>query len=136
MLIRGFINQMCGDTPTDFSMGVPAPTTNFDGLSITLTETQRKAATNFKFNSGRELRDLEDWLEAKPQRFAMLGIIANSYDAVVWVTSRFSGPPFASWWLNRKQQATIPDSFDSLVEDASCVRHPCCPIFATTQLKP
>jgi hypothetical protein len=84
-------------------------------LSVTLNETQRKAAINSKFQSGREPRELEDWLEAQPQRFAMLGITCDSYDAVVWITTQFSGP-LNSLWLNRKPQAAIQNSFDSLVE--------------------
>jgi hypothetical protein len=47
-------------TPTDMRMGVVVPTTNFDGLHVTLTETHRKAAINYKFQSGREPRELED----------------------------------------------------------------------------
>jgi 8-oxo-dGTP pyrophosphatase MutT (NUDIX family) len=43
LLIRGYINQLCGQTPTDLRMGAPIPTTHFDGLPVTLTETQRKA---------------------------------------------------------------------------------------------
>jgi hypothetical protein len=85
-------------------------------LSVTLNETQRKAGINSKFQPSRELRELEDWLEAQPQRFAMLGIIADAYDAVVWVTSQFSGP-MSRWWLQHKQHARVPDSFDSLVEE-------------------
>jgi hypothetical protein len=96
MLIRGYINQLCGQTPTDLRMGVPAPTTTFVGLPVTLTETQRKAAIDYKFQSGRELRELEDWLEAQPQRFAMLGVTADSYDAIIWVTSKFSSRPLNS----------------------------------------
>jgi hypothetical protein len=46
MLNKGYINQLCGETPTDFHMGLLAPTTNFVGLSVTLNETQRKAAIN------------------------------------------------------------------------------------------
>jgi hypothetical protein len=42
--IRGYINQLCGHTPTDLRMGAPMPTTNSVGLLVTLTETQRKAA--------------------------------------------------------------------------------------------
>jgi hypothetical protein len=45
LLIRGYINNLCGQTPTDLRMGAPIPTTNFDGLPVTLTETQRKAAS-------------------------------------------------------------------------------------------
>jgi hypothetical protein len=59
MLIRGYINQLCGLTPTDMRMGVVVPTTNFDGLHVTFTETHRKAAINYKFQSGREPRELE-----------------------------------------------------------------------------
>jgi hypothetical protein len=33
-LIRGHINRLCGETPTDFRMGVPALTTNFLGLAV------------------------------------------------------------------------------------------------------
>jgi hypothetical protein len=50
-------------------MGAPIPTTNIVGLLVTLTKTQRKAAINSKFESGREPRELEGWLEAQPQRF-------------------------------------------------------------------
>jgi hypothetical protein len=46
----------------------------------------------------------------------MLGIDADSYNVVVWVTYQFYGP-LSSWWLNRKQHATIPYSFDTLVEE-------------------
>jgi hypothetical protein len=35
---------------------------------------------------------------------------------MIWVTSQFSGP-VNSWWLNRKQQAAIRASFDSVVEE-------------------
>jgi hypothetical protein len=86
MLIRGYINQQCGQTPTDLRMGAPIPTTNFASLPVTLSETQRKAAINSKFQSGREPREFEYWLEAQPQRFVLLGITADSYDAVIWVT--------------------------------------------------
>jgi predicted phosphoadenosine phosphosulfate sulfurtransferase len=82
------------------------PTTNFVGLPVTLTETQRKAAINSKFQYGREPRELEDWLEAQPQRVVMLGVNADSYDAVIWVTSQFSRP-LNNWWLNREHQAAI-----------------------------
>jgi hypothetical protein len=110
ILIKGYINQLCGETPIDLRMGVPAPTTNFTCLPITLTETQRKAAISSKFQSGREPRELEDWLEAQPQRFVLLGISDDSYDAVIWATTQFSGP-LNTWWLNRKQQAAIRASF-------------------------
>jgi hypothetical protein len=92
MLIRGYINRLCGQTPTNLRMGAPVPTTNFVELPVTLTETQRKAAINSKFQYGREPRELEDWLEAQPQRFVQLGITADSYDALSWDTSQFFGP--------------------------------------------
>jgi hypothetical protein len=86
VLIRDYINQLCRQTPTDLRMGAPVATTNFVGLPVTLTWTQRKAAINSDFQSGREPRELEDWLEAQPQRFVLLGITNDSYDAVIWVT--------------------------------------------------
>jgi hypothetical protein len=55
-------------------------------------------------------------LEAQPQRFLLLGITADSNDSVIWVTSQFSGP-LNGWWLNRKNQAAIPSSYDMLVEE-------------------
>jgi hypothetical protein len=114
MLIKDYINHMCGKTPTDLRIGVPAPTTNFGGSTVTLIETQRKAAINARYKLGRDSRELEDWLEAQPRRFAMLGINAESYNVVMWVTSNFSRP-LSYWWLNRKQQAAISNSFDSMV---------------------
>jgi hypothetical protein len=83
---------------------------------VTLTETQRKAAINSPFQSGSNARDLEDWLEAQPQRFLLLGITADSYDSVIWVTSQFSGH-LNGWWLNRKVQAAIPSTYDQLVAE-------------------
>jgi hypothetical protein len=51
MLIMGYINQLCGETPTDLRiMGVPARATNFVGLTVTLTDTQRKTAINAPTN--------------------------------------------------------------------------------------
>jgi hypothetical protein len=91
MLIRGHINRLCGKTPTNLRMGVPASTTNFVGLTVTLIETtQRKVTINSRYKSSRDARELEDWLEAQPQCFAMLWMNADSYDVVVWVTSHFS----------------------------------------------
>jgi hypothetical protein len=43
MLIKGYIYQLCGET---LRMGVPASTRDFVGMSVTLTETKRKAAIN------------------------------------------------------------------------------------------
>jgi hypothetical protein len=73
-------------------MGAQMPTTNFAGLPFTLSETLREAAVNSPLQSGRFPRDLEDWLEAQPQRFLLLDITADYYDLVIWVTSQFSGP--------------------------------------------
>jgi hypothetical protein len=111
LLIRGYINHLCGETPTDLRVGTPMPTRNLAGLHVTLTETQRKAAINSPFQFGNNARDFEDWLEAQPQRFLLLGITADSYDSVIWVTSQFSGH-LNGWWLNRKVQAAIPSTYD------------------------
>jgi hypothetical protein len=92
MLIQGYINNLCGHTPTDLRMGAHVPSTNFADLPVTLSETKRKAAINSKFQYGREPHELEDWLEAQPQRFVLLGITVDSYDAVIWVTSQFLEP--------------------------------------------
>jgi hypothetical protein len=66
LLIRGYINQLCGETPTDLHVGIPMPTQNLAGLHVTLTETQRKAAINSPFQSSGNTRELEDFLEAQP----------------------------------------------------------------------
>jgi ADP-ribose pyrophosphatase YjhB (NUDIX family) len=116
ILIRGHINNMCGETPTDLRAGMPMPTRNLAGLPVTLTETQRKAAINSPLQSGHNACELEDWLEAQPQRFLMLGIMADSYDSVIWVTSQFSRH-LNGWWLNRKTQAPIPSTYDLLVAE-------------------
>jgi hypothetical protein len=83
---------LCGRTPIGLRLGALVPTTNFAGLPVTLTETQRKAAINSPMQYGCFPRDLEDWLEAQPQRVVLLGITADSYDPVIWVTAQFSGP--------------------------------------------
>jgi hypothetical protein len=111
--IRGYIDQLSGLTPTDLRMGAPMPTTNFASLHVTLTKIQRKTTVNSPLQSGRFPRELEDWLEAQPLRFLLLGITANSYDSVTWVTPQFSGP-LNGWWLNRKQHAAILATFDLL----------------------
>jgi 8-oxo-dGTP pyrophosphatase MutT (NUDIX family) len=116
LLIRGYIDQLCGETPTDLRVGTPMPTRNLVGLHVTLTESQRKAAINSPFQTGSDARDLEDWLEAQPQRFLLLGITADSYDSVIWLTSQFAGH-LNGWWLNRKVQAAIPSTFDQLVAE-------------------
>jgi hypothetical protein len=59
---------------------------------------------------------LEELLQMQHQGFAILGINADSYDVVVSVTSPFSRT-LNDWWLNRKQQAAIPDTLDSLVTE-------------------
>jgi uncharacterized membrane protein YgcG len=59
---------------------------------------------------------MEDWLEAQPQRFLMLGITADSYDSVIWFTSQLSGH-LNGWWLNRKNQPPIPSTYDELVTE-------------------
>jgi hypothetical protein len=110
------MNQLCGQTPTDLRVGTPMPTTNLAGLHVTLTETQRKAAVKSPLQSGKNARKLEDWLEAQPQHFLLLGITGDSYDSVIWVTSQFSGPQ-NGWWLNREQHASIPATFDLLVAE-------------------
>jgi hypothetical protein len=78
MLIKGFINHLCGETPIDLRIGVPAPTINFGGTSVTSTKTQRKAAINAPYQSRQDPRKLEDLLEMQPQHFIMLGINPDS----------------------------------------------------------
>jgi hypothetical protein len=72
MLIKGYINQLRGKTPTSLRMGVSVPTTNFVGLSVTLTKTHRKGAIYAPYQSGQDACTLEDSLEMQPQRFVML----------------------------------------------------------------
>jgi ADP-ribose pyrophosphatase YjhB (NUDIX family) len=83
LLIRGYINQLGGETRTDLRVGTPIPTTNFASLLVTLTETQRKAAVNSPYQFGEDANVLDDWLEAQPQRFLLLGITADSCDSVI-----------------------------------------------------
>jgi hypothetical protein len=52
ILIKGYINQLCGETPTVLRMGFPAHATNFDGMTVTLIATQRKAAINAPYQYG------------------------------------------------------------------------------------
>jgi hypothetical protein len=71
MLIKGDINQLWGETPTDLRMGVrPDPVTKFVGLGVTLTETPRKAAINATYQPEQDARKLEEWLEIKPRIFS------------------------------------------------------------------
>jgi hypothetical protein len=51
LLIRGYINQLSGQTLTDLRVGTPMPTTNFVGVHVTLTETQRNASVNLPYQS-------------------------------------------------------------------------------------
>jgi hypothetical protein len=90
MLVKGYINQWCGETPTDLRRGVPAPTTIFAGMDVTLIETQPAVVINAPYQLGQDAHKLKDMLEMQPQRFAMLGINLDSYNVVVWVTSQFS----------------------------------------------
>jgi hypothetical protein len=46
----------------------------------------------------------------------MLGITADSYDSVIWVTSQFSRY-LNGWWLNRKTQTATPSTYDLLVAE-------------------
>jgi hypothetical protein len=59
MLIRGHINRLCGETPTNVRMIVPVLTTDFVGLTVTI-ETQRKHAINSRYQSCCDARELKD----------------------------------------------------------------------------
>jgi hypothetical protein len=83
---------------------------------VSLTETQRKAAINSPFQSSDNASNLKDWLEAQPKRLLLLGMTADSYDSVIWVTSQFSGN-LNGWWTNRKVQVAIPSTFDLIVAE-------------------
>jgi hypothetical protein len=63
VLIESYINQLCGKTPNNLCMGVPATTTNFVGLEVTLNETQGKAVYDDPYLSEQDKRKLEDLLE-------------------------------------------------------------------------
>jgi glyceraldehyde-3-phosphate dehydrogenase/erythrose-4-phosphate dehydrogenase len=105
-----------GETLTDLRMEVPSPITNFVGLNVTLTKTQRKAAINATHKSGQNVHKLEEWLKMQPPRFVLCGINRDSsYIAVVWVTCKFSRALNKWWWLNRKLQGPISHTFNSLV---------------------
>jgi hypothetical protein len=97
-------------------MGVPALTTNFVGFNVTFTETLRKAAINALYRSCQDARMLEEWLQMQPQRFVMLGIYADSYNDVLWVSSQVF-EPLNCWLLNLNQHASILDYVDSLVAE-------------------
>jgi ADP-ribose pyrophosphatase YjhB (NUDIX family) len=55
LLIRGHINRVTGEGPTDLRVGMPMPTHNLARLSVTLTETQRKAAITSPYQLVRYL---------------------------------------------------------------------------------
>jgi hypothetical protein len=50
LLIRGYINQLCGQTPTDLRMGAPMPTTNFARLHVTLLRLSAKQRLIYRFS--------------------------------------------------------------------------------------
>jgi hypothetical protein len=52
LLIRGHINRLTGEGPTDLRVGMPMPTHNLAGLHVTLTETKRKAGINSPLQNG------------------------------------------------------------------------------------
>jgi hypothetical protein len=83
MLIKGYINQVCGETPNDFRMEVPAPSTNFASHELTMIETQRKAAIYVPYQSGQDANKLAAEWEMQPPRFVTLCINANTYNVVV-----------------------------------------------------
>jgi hypothetical protein len=61
IFIKGCISQLCDETPTDLRMRSPPPTINFDGMTVTLTEAQRKAATDpLLYQHGQDAHKLED----------------------------------------------------------------------------
>jgi hypothetical protein len=91
MLIKGYINELRGETPADLRMGVPAPTSKLVGLSVTLIETQRKAPINAPYQSSKDAHMLEDWHVCNDAT-STLRINADSYNVVVWDTSQFSRP--------------------------------------------
>jgi hypothetical protein len=91
-LVRGHINRVCGETPTNLRMGVPAPTNCFVGLlSVTLTQPQRKAASksrylvtrvNLKIGSRRSL-NASPCLKLMPTRTTLLcGLRLSSHDLI------------------------------------------------------
>jgi hypothetical protein len=75
MLIKGYINQMSGERPSDLRMWVPVPTTNLAGMEVTLAETHCRVTINGPYRSWQDARKLEGGLEMQPQHFIMLGII-------------------------------------------------------------
>jgi hypothetical protein len=114
MLIMGYINMLCMETPIYSHMGAPATITHFASMEVTPTDTQRKATINAPYQLEQDAGKLEDWLEMQPQRLVMLGINVDQYKAAVWVASQFYRP-LDSWWLNRRQHASIPNTSESLV---------------------
>jgi hypothetical protein len=68
---------------TDIRMRMPPPTTEFDGLHVTLVVNQPKV----KILDRMELAqgDLKDWLDFLPQQFLMLGLVPDTCSAVIWL---------------------------------------------------
>jgi hypothetical protein len=92
LLIRGYINHLCGETPTDLRVETPMPTTDLADLLVTLTGTQRKAAVNSPFQSGKDPRELENWLEAQPQRFFCSELRLTLTTQLIWLLHSFLDP--------------------------------------------
>jgi hypothetical protein len=72
MLIKGYNDNLRGETPTVLRMRVLAPTTIPIGLSVILTETQRKAPFSAPYQSSQDAHMLENWLEMQPQPFGLM----------------------------------------------------------------
>ena len=60
-------------------MRVPPPTTNFDGLLVTMTGNQRKAVVQGPRPDDINPRDFEEWLKFQLQRLSMLGLDPDTY---------------------------------------------------------
>jgi hypothetical protein len=100
-------------------MGAHAPATNFGGLHVTLTDTQRNVAIDSKFQSIQDLNHANLKNGSRHNRNVSSCselLLILTYDALKWVTSQFYGP-LNIWWLNRKQRAAIPATFDLLVAE-------------------
>jgi hypothetical protein len=48
-------------------------------MSVTLTDSQRKAAIQYPFLSGHEARSLEEWLKTQTQRLSIMTRTTLSY---------------------------------------------------------
>jgi hypothetical protein len=105
----GLHQSLRGQTPTDLHMGASVPTTNFVGLPVTLTETQRKAAINSPMQSSRFPVNLKGGLRRNRNASSCLELL-------LILTAQFFAP-LNNWWLNRQQHAAIPAPFDMLVAE-------------------